>query len=277
MNTFKAQHLRFRETEAGSTYQRISPEKNGWQYLNFEVRKMKADELWYNNTCQDEYVIVVLSGICSIESTSGNWFNLGKRKNVFEGKPYAVYLPGNTEFSIFSETDDLELACAWCRTGGDHYAKLIRPEDIKVEIKDDGNTARQISYIIPPGFDCHRLSVSEIFIPVSTSDTGFEHKNEQGILKDYSAQDTDLEEVCFYKFDNLSGQAIHHVCSLDNKSAEIIPVGGNDLVAICGRFISDISAHDNNVYCLNIIAGRAESFNPFDPAFCKQVISTESK
>src|SRR4051794_34969917 len=75
----------------------------GSQYLSFENRKLSPGESHTDSTGKNELAIVVLGGICSVKSTRGEWKTIGGRKNVFDGMPYTLYLPIDTEFTVTTE------------------------------------------------------------------------------------------------------------------------------------------------------------------------------
>src|SRR5262245_14614838 len=81
-------------------YMHITPESAGWEHLSFAARRMTAGETWKETTGSSEYGLVILGGVCRIESTRGSWERIGRRPNVFQGMPYALYLPAETEFTV---------------------------------------------------------------------------------------------------------------------------------------------------------------------------------
>ena len=52
-----------------------------------------------------EIAIVVFGGECSVTSSAGNWARFGRRKNVFDGLAYTLYLPIDTAYVLTAETD----------------------------------------------------------------------------------------------------------------------------------------------------------------------------
>jgi 5-deoxy-glucuronate isomerase len=247
-----------------SVYQKIMPVDAGWDYLHFETRILKEGEIWHYNTGSNEFIIVILGGKCSVESTAGNWFGIGGRKNVFDGMPYALYLPGNIEFSIYAETEILDIAYGWCATEEQHYAYLIKPEDSKIEIRGGGNATRQINSILPPGSKCNRLVAVEVYTPSGNWSSYPPHKHDKHIEKNGKLIEADLEEIYFYKFDKPAGYAIQRVYNDDKTLDEIICVENNDLVLVPEGYHPVAAAHGYNTYYLNILAGSAQSLMASD-------------
>src|SRR5690625_1677895 len=73
---------------------RITPESAGWEYVGFEVYKLKQGETFTKETGDNEVAIVLLSGRANAKTKKEQWENIGDRMSVFEKKPaYAVYAP----------------------------------------------------------------------------------------------------------------------------------------------------------------------------------------
>lgn len=264
MDNSISKQLKIAGASGDGLYQKVYPEQAGWELLHFEARKLKQGGVWRNNTGADEHVIVILGGICTINSNLGNWQSIGKRKNVFDGMPFAMYLPRHASFSVIAETETLDIAYAWCRTEQDHPAKLISPEDVQVEIRGGGNATRQINNIVPPGFDCQRLVAVEVYTPSGNWSSYPPHKHDEHIEKDGKLIEADLEELYFYKFDKPAGYAIQQVYTSDRKLNEIIIARENDIVLVPEGYHPVVAAPGYNAYYLNFLAGSAQSLNATD-------------
>src|SRR5262245_52223575 len=112
--------------------QLIQPAAVGFEYLTFRVRKLVKGDSYPGETGANELCLVVLGGRCSVESTAGSWSNFGGRAHVFNGLPYALYLPINTGFTVSAESD-CELAFCFCPAEQVHPAHLITPAEVEVE------------------------------------------------------------------------------------------------------------------------------------------------
>jgi 5-deoxy-glucuronate isomerase len=188
--------------------------------------------------------------------------------------PYTLYLPRDTEATLVAESEQLDLAYGWCATDEDHPAKLITPDQVSVEVRGGGNATRQINNMIPPGFDCHRLVVVEVYTPSGNWSSYPPHKHDQHRVADSGELlEADLEEVYFYKVDQPEGYAIQRVYTSDGDLNEIIMARSDDLVLVPEGYHPVVSAHGYNTYYLNFLAGSAQSLaNVDDPehAWIKQ-------
>jgi 5-deoxy-glucuronate isomerase len=246
-------------------YIRVTPETAAWEHLHFAARRMRDGEAWCGETGEFEYGFVILGGICAIESSRGTWPQVGRRPDVFRGMPYALYLPRDSSFTILAVGGELDIAYGWCRSEGDHSARLVRPDEVAVEIRGGGNATRQINSLIPPGFDCHRLVAVEVYTPSGNWSSYPPHKHDVHRV-DSSGQliEADLEETYFYKMDRPDGFAIQRVYTADARLNEVILARNNDLVLVPQGYHPVAAAHGYTTYYLNFLAGSAQSLAASD-------------
>ena len=250
-------------------YVRVTPRTAGWELLHFAARRMSEGEGWRYQTGENELALVILGGVCSVRSSRGEWQRIGRRPNVFAGMPYALYLPRHTEFSVEALSEELDVAYGWCVTDQDHPPHLVSPEQVGVEIRGGGNATRQINAIIPPGFDCHRLVVVEVYTPSGNWSSYPPHKHDQHREDEYgNLLEADLEEIYFYKLDPPEGYAYQRVYTSGGRLDELVMARHNDAVLVPEGYHPVVSAHGYTTYYLNFLAGSAQSLaNMDDPQF----------
>jgi len=248
-------------------YVRVTPETAGWEHLHFAARRIPADEVWCGDTGAFEYGLVVLGGACSVQSSRGSWKGIGRRSGVFQGMPYALYLPRETEFRITALRDELDIAYGWCKADRDHAPRLVQPQNVAIEIRGGGNATRQINSIFPPGFDCDRLVAVEVYTPSGNWSSYPPHKHDIHRVDSRGALiEADLEETYFYKLDRAEGYAIQRVYTADRRLDEVIVARHNDVVLVPEGYHPVASAHGYTTYYLNFLAGSAQSLaNTDDP------------
>lgn len=246
----------------------VTPPDAGWEHLHFAARRLVPGERWTQTTGPHEYGLVILGGLCSVASSRGAWKTIGRRLDVFQGMPYALYLPCDTEFTLTAMTD-CEVAYGWCRSEGNHPLALVTPSQVAVEIRGGGNATRQINSLLPPGFDCHRLVAVEVYTPSGNWSSYPPHKHdEHRVASDGSLLEADLEEIYFYKMDRPEGYAIQRVYTKDGRLDETLLARNNDLVLVPEGYHPVVSAHGYTTYYLNFLAGSAQSLaNRDDPDY----------
>src|SRR5204862_5361067 len=138
-------------------WEQVTPESAGWRYLYFGVRRAPFE----SHTGDGEIAIVPLGGRCRVEAEGESW-ELGGRASVFDGMPWALYLPRDTAYRV---EGDAELAICGARCERRREPVLVRPEDVEIEVRGSGNATRQINHILKPEFPAERLLVGEVFTP----------------------------------------------------------------------------------------------------------------
>ena len=58
-----------------ASYQKITTQEAGWNYLNMEARLMKNGQTWEGYTGENEFGFILLSGNYSAKTSKGNWLS----------------------------------------------------------------------------------------------------------------------------------------------------------------------------------------------------------
>lgn len=245
--------------DGSPVYLQITPQMAGWQLLHFSARRLSLGQDWEFDTAGNELALVVLGGVCQVSSNHGDWENVGRRVNVFSGMPYCLYLPRHTRFRVEAASQQLDIACGWCPTNQDHPAQLVTPAQVPVEIRGGDNFTRQINNLIPPGFDCHRLVVVEVYTPSGNWSSYPGHKHDRHIFgPDGQLLEADLEEIYFYKIDKPQGYAYQRVYNDDRSLDELIVVRDSHAVLVPEGYHPVVSPPGYTTYYLNFLAGSAQ-------------------
>ena len=232
----------------------------GYEYLSFGVRKLAPGVTYAGNTgSSNELAIVWLAGVCSVTSSRGEWPQIGSRPSVFQGLPYTLYLSVGTEFAVTAQTTS-DLAFCYCRAEQDFPARLVSPEQVRVEIRGGGNATRQIHHMITPEFPAHRLLIVEVFTPAGNWSSYPPHKHDVH----NPPEEVDLEEIYYYRLDRPEGYAIQKVYTADRRIDETLSVRDGELVLVPEGYHPVVAAHGYNVYYLNALAGSARSMAASD-------------
>lgn len=268
---YTADTMLVRSTDRGQTgvFAEVNAAAAGWEYLNMQARRLNAGMSWTGDTGEFEYAHVILGGVCDIETTRGTFQRVGRRPNVFAGMPYALYLPRRTQFTITALTDGFEVASCWVATDEDHPARLVTPQDSKIELRGGANASRQINGILPPGFDCHRIVAVEVYTPGGNWSSYPPHKHDvHRVAPDGTLLEADLEEIYFYKIDRPEGYAYQRVYNDSGTIDGLMQARNHDSVLVPEGYHPVVSAHGYTTYYLNFLAGSAQSLaNVDDPAY----------
>jgi 5-deoxy-glucuronate isomerase len=237
----------------------VNPDRAGWRYISFGVRTVRAGDQLSAETGPNETALVLLGGRCDVESTAGTWKDLGKRRNVFDGLPYALYLPRQTTYAVKART---HLEVAVCSTKAEHSfpARLVQPQDVTVEIRGGKNVTRQIYHVIKPEFPAHRLLIVEVYTPSGNWSSYPPHKHDQA----NSPHEVKLEEIYYYKMSHPDGFAIQRLYTRDGRMDETLTVRHNDLVLVREGYHPVVAGPGSHCYYLNVLAGDVRSMQASD-------------
>ena len=243
----------------------ITPAQAGWNFAGLKILRLGVAEFYAGETGSDEVVLVVLSGKADVKTAQDQFLNVGGRRTVFEGLPFAVYLPPGTRFSIYANTQ-LEVALASAALGSLNgnlppvKARLIEPYQVEVEERGDANASRTIHHVIKPEFRAHKIMVVEVLTPSGNWSSYPPHKHDVHNPPD----EVDLEEIYYYRIDGMGGFAVQRVYTPDRRLDETLTVYDGDVVLVPEGYHPVVAAHGYWVYYLNILAGSARSMAASD-------------
>ncbi|WP_219834535.1 5-deoxy-glucuronate isomerase [Paenibacillus sp. R14(2021)] len=230
---------------------RITPESAGWQYVGFEVYRLKPGQSLERQTEGMEVCLVLLSGLADAEADGQSWSNIGRRMDIFEGiPPYSVYVPSQNSYRITALTD-VELAVCAAPGQGGHPARLIAPEQVGVEPRGYGNMTRRVQNILPEGEPADSLLVVEVFTPNGNWSSYPPHKHDQNNLPAESY----LEETYYHRVNPGKGFAVQRVYTDDLSLDETLTVRSGEAVLVPRGYHPVSAAPGYDSYYLNVMAG----------------------
>jgi 5-deoxy-glucuronate isomerase len=225
------------------------------------VRQVASGQAFSFETGGSEAAVVVLGGVVDVRSSVGEWVGLGDRATVFDGLPFALYLPPAAHVEV-SSAGGAELAVCLARSDQALPPRLIRPDDIAVELRGEGNASRNIYHVIPPEFPAHRLLVVEVLTPPGHWSSYPPHKHDE----DRPPQEVDLEEIYYHRQEPAQGFAVQHVYTDARDLDETLTVGDGDLVLVPRGYHVVAQAYGYRGYYLNVLAGDQRSMAAADDA-----------
>src|SRR5215469_9467956 len=122
----------------------------GWEWMSMGARRLNPGETYSAITRGEEAAFVLLGGECAANWGEGEQA-IGKRKHVFDGLPYCLYLPAGHAVKFKAET---VCEIAECRAPSNAKLKprLVTPKDVESGLRGGGNASRQIVDIIQSDF-----------------------------------------------------------------------------------------------------------------------------
>jgi 5-deoxy-glucuronate isomerase len=238
-----------RPDEDGSVL-KVTPESAGWEYVGFEVLRLAEGRTVGRRTGDEEVCLVVLEGFCNVFAAGDEWRGVGGRDSVFEGPPYAVYLPPGADYTVRADSYlELAVCSAPAESGVEPF--LVRPEEIEVELRGSGNARRRVHPILMDDRPAERLLVVEVLTPNGHWSSYPPHKHDQDDLPNESY----LEETYFHKIQPPKGFAVQRVYTEDRSLDETMTVLDGDTVLVPRGYHAVSAPPGYDLYYLNVMAG----------------------
>jgi 5-deoxy-glucuronate isomerase len=238
----------------------VDPASASWRYLSFRVERLRDGERVSRQTGDEEIALVPLGGRCAIESGGERW-DLGGRASVFDGMPWAIYLPRDTEYTL-SALGDVEVAVSGALADERLAPRLVTPNDVEIEVRGSGNATRQINHIIKPEFPAQRLLVVEVFTPSGNWSSYPPHKHDE----DHPPGEVVLEEVYYYRTQTEppGAFAVQRLYSPQHGTDLTETVRDGDIMLVPHGYHTTCAAHGYDLYYLNGLAGDRRSMAAAD-------------
>jgi 5-deoxy-glucuronate isomerase len=238
----------------------VDPASASWRYLSFRVELMRQGEQVSHHTGGEEIALVPLGGGCAVESAGERW-ELGERATVFDGMPWALYLPRNTEYTL-SALSDVEVAVSGALADERLEPRLVTPSEVEIEVRGSGNATRQINHIIKPEFPAQHLLVVEVFTPSGNWSSYPPHKHDE----DHPPGEVVLEEVYYYRTQSEppGAFAVQRLYSPQHGTDITETVRDGDIMLVPHGYHTTAAAHGYDLYYLNGLAGDRRSMAASD-------------
>ena len=239
----------------------VDPAAASWRYLSFRVERLRDGEQVLRKTGDEEIALVPLGGRCAIEIGGERW-ELGGRASVFDGMPWALYLPRDTEYTL-SALSDVEVAVSGALADERFEPRLVMPNDVEIEVRGSGNATRQINHIVKPEFPAQRLLVVEVFTPAGNWSSYPPHKHDE----DNAPGEVILEETYYFRTARPEAFAVQRLYSPRHGLDVTETVRDGDLMLVPYGYHTTAAAHGYDLYYLNALAGERRSMaSADDPA-----------
>jgi 5-deoxy-glucuronate isomerase len=250
-------HLRIRPTAPYGQVIHVTPESAGWTYVGFSLHRLRKGDTTDGKTMDRETCLVFVAGKGRVSAGGIDLGCIGERMSPFEGKPWSVYIPPGTLWSVTAETD-VELGV--CSAPGDSSARIVRviaPDDLGLETRGKGTNTRHVTNILPEGDPtAASLLVVEVITPGGNTSSYPPHKHDRDDLPRESC----LEETYYHRLNPPQGFAFQRVFTdADAKGCrdldETMAVEDGDVVLVPRGYHPCATCHGYDLYYLNVMAG----------------------
>jgi 5-deoxy-glucuronate isomerase len=234
----------------------VTPESAGWTYVGFDLHRLRPGETVSTDTGGSEACLVFVTGKGTAFANGRELGLLGARMSPFQGKPWSVYLPEHSDWSVTAETE-LELAvCSAPGLGGGLPVRVIAPDDLGQEMRGKGTNTRYVTNILPESEPADSLLVVEVITPGGHTSSYPPHKHDRDDLPAESA----LEETYYHRLNPPQGFAFQRVYTdADERGVremdEAMAIEDGDVVLVPKGYHPCAACHGYDLYYLNVMAG----------------------
>ncbi|MEX5294502.1 5-deoxy-glucuronate isomerase [Kocuria sp. CPCC 205268] len=165
----------------------------GWAHTGLRVADLGPGERISLDAAEEERIVVPLAGGFTAE-TGGRSYDLAGRPSVFAGPTDVLYTGVRRDLSISTATGG-RVAVASAPARAEHPTRLVRREEIPVELRGAGSCSRQVhNFGTPAALEADRFIVCEVLTPAGNWSSYPPHKHDEE--KD---GETALEEIYYFE------------------------------------------------------------------------------
>ena len=229
----------------------VTPQNAGWTHVGFDLHRLAPAQSVSGETGDREACLVFVTGKGKATAGGQELGLLGERMSPFDGKPWSVYVPQGSNWSVTAETE-LELAvCTAPGLNGGLPVRVIGPDDLGHETRGKGTNTRYVTNILPEGEPADSLLVVEVITPGGHTSSYPPHKHDQDNLPAESY----LEETYYHRLNPSQGFAFQRVYTDDRSLDEAMAVEDGDVVLVPKGYHPCAACHGYDLYYLNVMAG----------------------
>ncbi|MFH9225113.1 5-deoxy-glucuronate isomerase [Streptomyces lydicus] len=254
-------HLRAGDAAAGPYAVDIDPERAGWGYSSLRVLDLPPGGHHSFATGDSEWIVLPLSGGCTVLTDGGDVFELTGREDVFSGVTDFAYVPRDAHVQIASGAGG-RFALTGARCARRLPARYGAASDVPVELRGSGSCSRQVNNFGAAGtFACDKLIAVEVLTPGGNWSSYPPHKHDEC----RPGEESELEEIYYFEIESAHGTdgvGYQRVSpSGRGRGTDVLAeVRSGDAVLIPdGWHGPSIAAPGHAMYYLNVMAGPGET------------------
>jgi 5-deoxy-glucuronate isomerase len=237
--------------DADGVVSHVDPANAGWDWVTVTVHRLAPGQSLSREADNQERLVLVLEGRASVTAGQLDLESIGSRTSVFDGPAAPVVLVAPCDgIHLVAETDALVVVAA-APGGATRLTRYIAPEDILVEARGEGNTARRIHHLLDTQMEAGRLIAFEVFTPGGNWSSYPPHKHDT----ENPPVEARLEEYYLYRFAKPQGFGFQRVYTADRSLDEAMAVGDLDVVLVPEGYHPFGAPAGYDAYYLNIMAG----------------------
>lgn len=238
------------QADAHGTALSVNRQDAGWEFISFRLWRLSEGQEIEDDSADEEIGLIVLSGRITVITSSQSWENIGERQSVFDGKPFVVYLPPRTRFSVRAATG-AEVVRAGAKAERGAEPCLITPAEIGDEVRGEGNAQRHIRHLLEADRPAEHLFLVEVITPSGNWSSYPPHKHDTND----PPRETYLEETYFHRIQPPQGFGFQRVYTSDGELDDAVVIEDGTLVMVPKGYHPAVIAPGYDLYYLNVMAG----------------------
>ena len=223
-----------------------NPIMAGWRFVTFAAVDVASGTTISVATGDTEMAIVPLNGHASVH-VNGAQFDV-RRSDVFAEKGSIVYVPPKSVVRIDAHTA-VTLGMGSAPAEERYDARLLDGANVRVEMRGGGAARRQVTHLLSPPIEAHRLIVYEVLVPRG-SWSGWPPHCHDGL--DGSPY---LEETYYFEHRPANGFGIHRNFRESAGLDDVFVVPHRSLITVPAGYHSSAASPGSHMYFLNVLAG----------------------
>jgi len=216
--------------------------------IDFGLVNLKKGETLRDGTKDEEAVLYIFGGNCSVSGEGFNFKTVGVRRDVFDGKASAVYLPPHTQF-VVTAASDLSAALVKAPATAAGSPQHITPKDIRIREVGKDNWQRKVHDVGMDNLAAQRLLFGETFNPPGNWSSAPPHKHDV----ENPPAEARLEELYFYRLKPQQGFGLQRVYTADGYD-QVFVVGDGDVVTLPRGYHPVVAAPGYELYYFWVLA-----------------------
>jgi 5-deoxy-glucuronate isomerase len=232
----------------------VTPASAGWQHCGLRVMHLAPGVPRELDLGADEAVVVPLAVSAIDAEIDTEAFALRGRADVFARVPDYLYAPRGSRLMLLApEGGEVAVATAPARAW--RPPRLIRAEDVAIEVRGAGRASRQVTNFLTPDVDIpDRLCCCEVLTPPGNWSSYPPHKHDDAS----GGVEAELEEIYYFRIGGPNGFGAHRTYDLAEGWDVIVTVRSDDVFLVPRGFHGPCMAGpDAPMWYLNVLAGPA--------------------
>ncbi|MCF3177068.1 5-deoxy-glucuronate isomerase [Streptomyces sioyaensis] len=254
-------HLKATTAAEGPYALDIDPGRAGWGYSSLRILDLPPGGHHSFATGDSEWIVLPLSGGCTVLTDDGDVLELAGRESVFSGVTDFAYVPRDAHVQIATGLGG-RFALTGARCERRLPARYGPASGVPVELRGSGTCSRQVNNFGAAGtFECDRLIAVEVLTPGGNWSSYPPHKHDEC----RPGEESELEEIYYFEIESAHGTdgvGYQRVSpSGHGRGTDVLAeVRSGDAVLIPdGWHGPSIAAPGHAMYYLNVMAGPGET------------------